>query len=285
MSKYLIINADDFGYNQQQNDAILRLISDGMITSTSVISVAPCAENCSKLSSGAISVGVHLTINSDSDVHRWKSLTGSDSIGGKRGLPGKQTELTFGARHRDVYAELEAQYAFLTERGVVPDHADNHCGTLYGINGRRFYTDAFDFCATHSLPFRFPKDVGCLDRLTGKTMPGIVKAVQKAIVNRGERRGVLMLDDLVTDPRGISRIQTYDALRKFYLDAVDRCVDGITEIFMHPALPLDDGFGEWTKRVYEYELLKSGDLLERAKEKNVQVVTWKIFDEIKEGRK
>lgn len=281
MNKYLILNADDFGYNKQQNDAILDLMNKGLITSTSVMAVAPCANECGMLSEFSQSVGVHLTINSDGERDKWKSLTGRPSLGGTEGLPAKQTQLTLHAKHKDVAAELEAQYRYLAERGVEPDHADNHCGTLYGINGRRFYIDAFEFCKKHDLPFRFPKTPGFIERQLGRSIPAL-KIVQDAIVRQGEKRGVKMLDDLVSDPRNMARIGDYDSLRKYYLDAVDRCVDGVTEMFMHPALPVSDTPGEWSKRVYEYELLKSGDLRQRAKEKNVEIVTWKIFDELAE---
>ena len=33
----------------------------------------------------------------------------------------------------------------------------------------------------------------------------------------------------------------------------------------------------WTKRVFEYELLKSGDLLERAEKNGIKVVSWEVF--------
>ena len=36
MAKYLIINADDFGYNPQQTKAIDELMRGGLITSTSL---------------------------------------------------------------------------------------------------------------------------------------------------------------------------------------------------------------------------------------------------------
>lgn len=277
MKKYLIINADDFGYNSQQNAAITELLSKGLITSTSVMAVAPEADKCSELDGNAYSVGVHLTINSDSDDCPWKSLTGAQSLGGADGLPSDGKKLTFGAKHRDVRAELEAQYSYITAKGVTVDHADNHCGTLYGINGRRFYLDAFDFCAAHSLPFRFPKTAGFAERQLGRNLPSAAMSIINAIVRQGEKRNVKMLDDLVSNPWGMDRITGYDVLRDYYLNAVDNCIDGVTEMFLHPALPVDDRISPWTKRVYEYELLKSGDLLQRAHEKNIEIVSWKIF--------
>lgn len=279
MSKYLIINADDFGYNEQQNAAISQLLKDGLITSTSVLTVAPEAKTAVDFSKeNRVDVGVHLTINSDFEDNRWQSLSGAASF--QNGFSHNQKDLIFKTARKDVRAELECQYRFIVDNGGTVDHADNHCATLYGINGRRFYLDAFDFCAAHNLPYRFPKTSGFLERQLGRNVPAIVKKYQAMIVHAGEKRGVKMPDDVVSNPWSISRIGDYNTLEQYYLDAVEHCIDGVTEMFLHPALPLENEHsqGEWQKRVFEYQILKSGCLLERAREKGITVVSWKIFD-------
>ncbi|MGN0528741.1 MAG: ChbG/HpnK family deacetylase [Eubacterium sp.] len=277
MSKYLIINADDFGYNSQQNSAIIELLENNLITSASLLTVAPKAKDAVEYSKeSCIDVGVHLTINSDDENERWQSLSNTNSF--KNGLPHNQKDLIFKAKRKDVRRELEEQYRYITDNGGTVDHADNHCATLYGINGRRFFIDAFDFCREHSLPFRFPKTSGFIERQLGRSVPEIVKKYQQIIVRSGEKRGVKMLDDLVSNPWNMSKIKDYNTLEKYYLDAVDNCIDGVTEMFLHPALPVGENQGEWQKRVFEYQILKSGCLLDRARQRGVTVVSWKIFD-------
>ena len=278
MSKYLIINADDFGYNDEQNSAIKELLSNALITSTSVLTVCEKSKEAVAFAKeSAVDVGVHLTINSDNSDKKWQSVSNAKSFAG--GLPSEQRDLIFRTTRRDVRSELEAQYDFITKGGAKVDHADNHCATLYGINGRRFYIDAFDFCAEHKLPFRFPKTSGFLERQLERKIPNILKSYQQMIVRSGEKRGVKMLDDLVSNPWSMQRIKDYNTLEKYYLDAIDNCIDGITEMFLHPALPLENEQGEWQKRVFEYEILKSGCLLDRAKQKGIEVVSWKIFNQ------
>lgn len=280
MSKYLIINADDFGYNKKQNEAIKELLNKKLITSTSLMAVAPKAEDAVTFAKdSAFPVGVHITLNSDDSENLWQSLSGEKSLG-EKGLWHEGKKLTFGAKRSDVRKELEAQYRFITDKGAAVDHADSHCGTVYGINGRRFYLDAFDFCKEHSLPFRFPKTVGFLERQTGRSIPSPIVKLQQMIIHSAEKRKVKLLDDLVSDPRSIDKIRDYGSSRKYYLDAIDSCIDGVTEIFLHPALP-DESLGrQWQKRAFEYELLKSGDLLQRAKERGIEVVGWNIFEDI-----
>lgn len=277
MDKYLIINADDFGLNKEQNEAIRELLEKKLITSTSLMSVAPEAEEATVYAKEiAFPVGVHITLNSDDEKELYPSLTGANSLG-REGLWHKSKDLTLRAKRTDVRAELEAQYRYITDKGARVDHADSHCGTVYGINGRRFFLDAFDFCKEHKLPFRFPKSVGFLERQIGMRIPSPVIKIQKMIVASAKKRGVSLLDDLVSNPWSMERIKDYDTLRKYYLDAVDNCLDGVTEIFLHPALPNDSYGKEWQKREFEYRLLKSGDLLQRAEDKGITVTGWDVF--------
>lgn len=279
MAKYLIINADDFGLNKEQNEAIMELLERKLITSTSLMAVAPEAKDAASFARDiAFPVGVHITLNSDEKNELYPSITGASSLG-KDGLWHEGKNLTFKAKRKDVRAELEAQYQYIKDKGAAIDHADSHCGTVYGINGRRFFLDAFDFCREHDLPFRFPKTAGFLERQIGRAIPSPVIKIQQMIVSCAEKRNVKLIDDLVSNPWSMSRIKNYDSLRKYYLDAVDNCLDGVTEVFLHPALP-DERYGiEWQKRDFEYQLLRSGDLLQRAKDKEIEVVGWNIFKE------
>lgn len=277
MSKYLIINADDFGLNKEQNEAIKDLLSNKLITSTSLMAVASEAEDAVSFAKNIdFPVGVHITLNSDEEAYRYPPLTGAKSLG-EDFFWLESKNLTFRAKRKDVRAELEAQYRYISDGGAPIDHADSHCGTVYGINGRRFYLDAFDFCNEHNLPFRFPKTVGFVERQLGIKVPSPVVKLQQMIVNSAEKRGVKLLDDLVSNPWSIDRIKDYDTLRKYYLNAVDNCLDGVTEIFLHPAFGNEKYDKEWQKREFEYQLLKSGDLLQRARDKGVEVVGWEVF--------
>ena len=279
MNKYLIINADDFGYNKEQTDAITELYKERLISSTSFLCVTEYSEEAAKRAKEEnIPVGVHLAINSDKGNEPWKSLSRSASLCNENGLESNGKELALHARRREVAAELEAQYNFLISRGLTGDHADNHCGTLYGINGRRFYLDAYDFCRRHSLPYRFPKKPDFIARqLNLKKVPGPVCALQRMIVKKGLKAGVRLLDDLVSNPWSAKDIRSCDELKEYYLDAVENCSCGVTEMFLHPAKEKDDPTGEWKKRVFEYEILKSGDLLQKAEDKKIRIISWADF--------
>lgn len=282
MNKHLIVSADDYGYNPEQTKAITELYENKLITASSVLTVAPDAENAAKTAvEKGFSVGVHWTINSDGEESRWQSLTGAKSLGDEKGLYHGQKDIALHAKRKDVRSEIEKQILFLKERGCAVDHADNHCATLYGINGRRFFIDAYEFCKQYNLPYRFPKTPGFLERQLGRAIPKPLMLYFNHIVSEGTKRGVKLLDDLISNPWSMSRIKDYETLRKYYIDALDGIGEGITEMFLHPAYPADGG-EEWKKRVYEFELLKSGDLLCEAEKRNIKLVSWSVFDNTEE---
>lgn len=281
MSKYLITNADDFGYNPQQNEAIKELLTNKLISSTSVLAVAPEFKDAADwLKMNGISAGVHLTINSDEAKNPWRSLTEAKSLGNNGELFSSSKDITLHARHRDVKHELLAQYTALKAKGVKVDHADNHSGTLYGLNLRRFYIEAYDFCALHNLPYRFPKRPDFIERQLGRKVPSVILKFHSHLVKLAQKQNVMLIDDLITNPWDMSRITSREVLFEYYINAVRNCGEGITELFMHPAKPQSCEITPWTKRVYEYEILKSGVLLKIAKEEGIEIISWSDVPDI-----
>jgi len=276
--KYLIINADDYGYNMESNVAITELFARGGITASSILAVAPASKDAVQTAArNGYAVGIHFAFNSDDSVRRWQSLTRAPSLNDAKGLPDKALHITLHAKSAEIRREMDAQYQYLLRGGCVPDHADSHCGTLYGLCGRLFFVQAFRFCCAHSLPLSLPRKPYFLDRLFDGKTPAPILPLHRAMVALADKMGVLLTDDMVSHPHGMARIPDYDALRDYYLNELRKLRPGISELFLHPAKPVagtDDTRGEWTKREYEYRLLQSGDLLQAARDAGVQVVSW-----------
>lgn len=278
-NKYLIINADDFGVQTSTNKAIAELFEKGLISSASLLTVAEDSRDAAKIAAtNKLSVGVHLTINSDDKENRWQSNSDAKSLNDDKGLLHDNKMLALRAKSKDVTQELEAQYRFMVDNGCVPDHADNHCGTLYGINGRLFFVNAFRFCKKYSLPFRFPKSPAFLERQLGRKVPGVLLLAHKMIVTTAKRYDICMPDDIVSNPHSIKNIQTYDVLRDYYVEQIKSMKPGITEFFLHPSYPIGNTpseiDNEWLKREFELKLLQSGDLLQVAAEQRITVCSW-----------
>ena len=59
-----------------------------------------------------------------------------------------------------VRHELIAQIKMALQLGVNLTHADNHMGSLYGLQtGRDFLKPVLEVCANYGLPFRLPRNL------------------------------------------------------------------------------------------------------------------------------
>jgi predicted glycoside hydrolase/deacetylase ChbG (UPF0249 family) len=129
VTRLLVVNADDFGLTRAVSRGILRAGKDGVVTSVSVLAVAPAfAETAGELAASGLGAGVHLAaVGEDPPLlphARIPSLTDEE---GRFPLDWK----AFLARARRVRPEeLEAEFAAQIETarsaGLFLDHLDAH---------------------------------------------------------------------------------------------------------------------------------------------------------------
>ena len=279
--RYLIINADDLGMSDSTNAAIGELFREKRITSSTLM--APCpkvGEAMDMLRENKYPVGVHLTLTSDWKSEGWPSIAPASTVPSlldENGWLWDTKRLSKHGKSSHVSVELEAQMRLMQEAGCKIDHADSHSGTLYGINGRLFFINAFRFCRKYRLPFRFPKSSRFLKEQIGGKVPGVLYAAHRMIVMWATIMGVDLIDDMITNPDPVKTIKSYENLKDYYLRQVTECREGITELFLHPALPdekLSRMTPEWEKRVMEYRFLLNDDLLMLLERENIKPVSW-----------
>ena len=276
--RYLIVNADDFGMRESSDRAIAALFRQGAITSTTVLSpAARAAQACRAARDGGFPVGVHWTLHSEWADAPWMACAGASTLtdGAGRLLPDCKR-----ASSGDVTRELEAQINFMERHGVRPDHADSHGGTLYGINGRLFFVNAFRLCRAYRLPFRFAKSDGFLRRQFDGAVPGVVKGAQRFVAGLARKMGVSILDDFVTNPYPAEKAGGYEALCAYYEAELAKAPAGVTEVFLHPSLPdaeMSARTPEWAKREWEYQFLAEGRLARAAEKEGFELVSWAVF--------
>jgi len=271
--RYLILNADDFGLTQPGDEAIKKLFEEKRITSTTILAPAvraPLARSLAK--ERGLPCGVHWTIHAEWADQPWQPSASArrvPSLCENGAMIPSSARASKQAKSADVTRELEAQYRFLADNGVRPDHADSHGGTLYGINGRLFFLNAFRLCRRYDLPFRFPRRNDFLRRQFGHEPNALLRAAHGTIVAAAGAYGVRLIDDFITNPYPVAKIDGYQALAEFYDREIKNACAGVTEVFLHPSLPdgaLLEKTPEWRKRVWEYEYLTSdafAGLLER----------------------
>lgn len=280
MNRYLIVNADDFGFCAQTNRAIAELFAANKITSTNLLMSAEGTDEAVQLiKRHSYNFGVHLTLNSDFEQYPWAALYKGGSLADQNGkLYFDTAYIAKHAKSKDVTRECTAQIEACLSCGITPDHLDNHCGTMYGINMRLFFINAFRLSKSYNLPFRFPQRGGFLRGYFMGKVPAYVRAAHKAVVMCARVMGASVIDDMITNPYPIKDIPDYKALEEYYLSQISGISEGVTELFMHPSYDAPQYSAitpEWKKRLYELDFLFSPALEKRLSDEGIQLISYK----------
>ena len=135
MSRKLIVNADDLGFNREVTDGILDSHQNGVVTSTTLMVNMPAADYAvSRIADYPdLSVGIHLNLTSGTpvcDPNEIPSIVDSD---GKflNHLTFMRRANRFQCNATDIERELSAQLDRFESYGVKPTHADSHHHSTY----------------------------------------------------------------------------------------------------------------------------------------------------------
>jgi predicted glycoside hydrolase/deacetylase ChbG (UPF0249 family) len=134
--KYVIIHADDAGLCWSENKATQVGMTQGSISSTSLM--VPCpwfydmAQFC--LAHPELDYGIHLTLTGEWKTYPFKSITAKEkipSIVDHHGhLPMKRAAIRDHAKIEEVRLELRNQIDYALSLGLQPSHLDSHMYTL-----------------------------------------------------------------------------------------------------------------------------------------------------------
>ena len=110
MLKYLITNADDFGFTRDVNEGIVHAHREGILTATTLMATGAAFEHAVALAreTPELDVGVHLV------------LVGSD------GFPPTLPRLVLSMGRIRIYDELARQVDKVVKAGIQPTHLDTH---------------------------------------------------------------------------------------------------------------------------------------------------------------
>ncbi|MGH9185585.1 MAG: carbohydrate deacetylase [Acidimicrobiales bacterium] len=129
--RLLIVNADDYGLTEGVSRGILRAAKEGIVTSTSVLAVAPAFERTvGWLDGSGLGVGVHLAVVGEdppvlsaAEIPTLVDRRGAFSSSWRQFLPrvaARRVDLD------DLRREFAAQIARVQEAGVALTHLDTH---------------------------------------------------------------------------------------------------------------------------------------------------------------
>lgn len=155
--KQLIINADDFGYNEGVVRGIVDLHQAGLVSSVSCMTSMPAWSQAATYlrAHPELGSGVHLVFNSGQPVlplEKVPALLGDDGhfLDDGQILRSVRTGTTAQLR-AEFHAQIER---FIADAGRPPDHLDNHCGISY-VRPDRFRV-TLELAKEFDVPIRFP---------------------------------------------------------------------------------------------------------------------------------
>lgn len=288
--RYLIINADDYGLCKSANDAVEELLKGGCVLSSTVMMPCPNADDAIRfaLDHPQYAIGVHLTMTNEWEERwPWGSLTGGKSIENPEGRMWPENE-DFEAHctYKEAIAEVYAQIRKAYKAGWRPTHLDNHMGSLYGMNGKYLMLPKiFNVCRKERFPFRMcttPKKEFCPEgvpfglyvffcyfcRLLGK------------IYNVATPDYLILTDQV----KCLKSCEDYETFRDNFLEFHGKIPAGITETFIHPALPTEEMkniTGTWLRRSWEYMLMKDPVTHKFFRDNNIKLINYRDLKRMK----
>lgn len=128
MPTQLIVNADDFGFSVAVTDGILHAHSDGILTSTTLMTTMPDRDRAIDLAGQTprLGVGIHLSLTQGTPLTPCRRLLSKAHGSFHRSLPKLFWALRHSDARRQAQDELTTQIRYARERGLTPTHVDSH---------------------------------------------------------------------------------------------------------------------------------------------------------------
>ena len=266
-TKLLIVHADDLGVAHSVNQASIKGLESGLVTSASIM--IPCSW-LPEIAAYARShpeadLGLHLTLTSEWGLYRWGPVLGKEQVPSLLDRDGylylTETEAAAHIDPKEAEAEIRAQVARAKALGIQPTHLDSHMGTLY--QNQALFETLFRVAHDNKLPVRVSKEWFA----TAPFLPSLVGP-----------------DDVVVNTIiSIVPSVTADGWSKFYADAIKNLQPGITEMIVHLAYDDEEMKGvtfahpDWGSawRQRDFQFVTSEAFRNLLKDNNVKLVTWR----------
>jgi chitin disaccharide deacetylase len=264
-ARLLIINADDFGMCHAINEATLRTLKEGIVTSTSLMAPCPWAPHAMQLlkENPNISFGIHLTVVCDSNIYRWGPLTSKEkapSLVDEAGYFYSVTripELLGQARLDELEVEFRAQIEAVLATQLKPTHLDWHC---LADGGR---IDIFD------MTFRLAKEYNLALRIH-----------DPRLAEKWQRVGLPANDHGVLDSY---RLNTDDKTAR-YAQLLRELPAGLSEWAVHPSLGNAEAQAiepdSWQVRKADFDFLMAQGSRDILKEEGIVLLDYRAMQKL-----
>jgi hypothetical protein len=252
--KILIVNGDDAGMCHPANQATIQCLEKGLMRTATIMVPCPWFPEIATYAKEhpERDFGVHLCHTSEWIKYRWGPVASRDKVPGlvdPQGYLWKEIE--------DVYAHATPQEALIEGRaqiqralaaGIDVTHLDSHMGTLQ--LDPRFVETYLQLAVEFDLPVR----MASLETLTRFGHPKL-RDIFSA-------KGIVFPDYFVYDELKDEK----QDVRSFWLNIVKNLKPGVTELYIHAALPTEEMkaiTGSWSTRAQEFEVFTNDEAMKK----------------------
>ena len=235
MTRTLIVNADDYGLTTAVSEGILRAHRQGVLTSTSVLALAPgFASSVGRLRDVAdLGVGAHLAVVGE-DPPLLSAREIPTLVNARGYLPASWRQLLprVAARRvdlHDIEREWSAQLDAIAAAGISVDHLDSHQ-----------HVHMFPGVCDVALRLAVRRGIGAV-RVARSASRGPVGRVASRLASRLAARATALGIAFPDDAAGLDEAGRLD--ESAVLDTLERLATGdgaVVELSGHPGEPTDD---------------------------------------------
>lgn len=242
--KLLIVNGDDAGMCHSANLATIECLEKGLMRSATIMVPCPWFPEIAAYAKEHPDkdFGVHLCHTSEWSKYRWGPVADRGSVPGlidPQGFLWRSVDEVYAhATPEEALTEARAQVRRALAAGVDVTHLDSHMGTLQ--LDPRYVNSYLQLAVEFDLPVRMAS------RET-LTRAGFAK-----LRDQFAAKGILFPDNFVYEELSNEKKD----VRRFWLETVRNLKPGVTELYIHAALPTDELkaiTGSWPTRSQEAE--------------------------------
>ena len=257
--RVLIIHADDVGMSHAANQAAFEAMESGSITCGSIL--VPCpwfvevAEHCR--SHPKTDFGIHLTLNCEYPLYRWRALCGREAaptLYDEQGYLWLTTQDAVAhVSPEDGAREMRAQIDMALAAGIDVTHLDTHMGTV-------LFPKFIEAYVSLGIEYRLPIFIVRPSRelLASRGMLEFWQALEP-VVERIEATGLPIMDTILVDTLD----KPPEEKEVHFKDLFAKLKPGVTHFLIHPARPSDELSaitGDADRRAKDYELFRDGSM-------------------------
>lgn len=252
--KILIVNGDDTGMCHAANLATIESLEKGFMRSATIMVPCPWFPEIAAYArkNPEKDFGIHLCHTSEWGKYRWGPVADREKVPGlldPEGYLWRGVEEVYAhAKPEEALIEGRAQIKRALAAGIAVTHLDSHMGTL------QLSPDYIKVYLQLAVEFDLPVRMASQQTMTRFGQPGL----------RDEfaAKGILFPDYFIYDELKNEK----GAVKSFWLEIVKNLKPGVTELYIHAALPTDELkaiTGSWQTRSQEFEVFTHDDEMKR----------------------